>query len=114
MSEKQRLYRNVVVIFSAQLVLFLRGLLIMPVVIKMAGVAVFGAYVIVGSFVTFVFAVSALGTNYAYRRKLPSTPALSDQRALLMPQLQETVASSQNQTATANPNLPGAPATTTR
>ena len=87
MTEKQQLFRNIVLTFLAQLLLLLRGLLVMPIIVKMAGVDVFGAYVILGSFITFVYAVSALGTNYTYRRQLPSTNSLSQRRALMMPQL---------------------------
>ena len=87
MSEKNTLYRSIFSVLFAQLLLLLRGLLIMPVVIKTAGTAVFGAYVVLGSFITFIFAVSAFGTNYAYRRNLPSASSLLEQRALLIPQL---------------------------
>lgn len=70
-----------------QFLVSLRGLIIMPIIVKTAGESVFGAYILLSSIVVFIAGISSFGTNYAFRRELPSTDTGSQRCALLMPPL---------------------------
>ena len=71
----------------AQLLVSGRGLVMMPIIVKLAGDGVFGSYVLISSILVFIGGISSFGTNYHYRRALPSMPRTSDRRHILMPQL---------------------------
>lgn len=71
----------------------LRGLIFMPIIIKTAGESVFGAYILLASVVVFISGISSFGTNYAFRRGLPSTKTNQERRALLMPSICFRIAS---------------------
>ncbi len=70
-----------------QFLVSLRGLIIMPIIVKTAGDSVFGAYVLLSSIVVFLGGISSFGTNYTFRRELPATDKGSQRGALLMPPL---------------------------
>lgn len=87
MTETRRLGRNLVLNGLTQVLVHLRGLIVMPILIKMAGETVFGAFVLVGSFITFIHGISGLGVYYSYWRSLPAAEGRTERRRLLMPQL---------------------------
>ncbi|WP_165792338.1 polysaccharide biosynthesis C-terminal domain-containing protein [Thalassospira lohafexi] len=70
-----------------QFLVSFRGLIIMPIIVKTAGDSVFGAYVLLSSIVVFISGISSFGTNYTFRRELPSTDTGRQRCALLMPPL---------------------------
>lgn len=70
-----------------QFLVSLRGLIIMPIIVKTAGESVFGAYILLSSIIVFIGGISSFGTNYRFRRELPSTDIRSQRCALLMPPL---------------------------
>lgn len=76
-----------------QLLVSLRGLIIMPIIVKTAGESVFGSYVLLSSIVVFAGGISAFGTDYTYRRSLPATDSGRQRRDLMMPALAFRLAS---------------------
>ena len=51
----------------------LQGLLLIPLIVKISGPAVYGAYVLLASIFLIALTVSTMGIGYRYRRLLPST-----------------------------------------
>lgn len=86
-TESRRFGRNVLLNGLTQLLIHMRGLIVMPILIRMAGETVFGAFILVGSFITFLHGISGLGVYYSYWRSLPATKGRDERRRLLMPQL---------------------------
>jgi O-antigen/teichoic acid export membrane protein len=71
----------------AQVLVSIKGLLIIPIVTKVAGTAVFGGYSLLVSALTLLVAVSSLGTWARLRRYLPSETNGARRAALFHPQL---------------------------
>ena len=86
-SDLVRLARQLFLGLFVQGMIYIRGLIMLPLVIKLAGETVYGASVLLGSLVTFLFGVSAFGARYSYWRGLPAAASNAERKALLMPQL---------------------------
>lgn len=80
------LWRQLVFGFATQGLLFLQGLIVMPIVVRLGGAAVYGRYVLIATTVTLLFGVSALGAKYHFWRGLPLATSMAERRALMMPQ----------------------------
>ncbi len=87
MSIRRRFVLDTFATSLAQLLVSLKGLLIIPIVTKIAGTAAFGAYSLLVSALTILVAVSSLGTWARLRRYLPSEPDLARRAELFHPQL---------------------------
>lgn len=72
--------------FTAQLVNNLQGLVVLPIVIRSAGPAVYGAYILVNITVAQFFALLATGVAYRYTRNLVSASSSAERRRLFEPQ----------------------------
>ena len=59
----------------------------MPLIIKTAGVTIYGSYVLLASLLGFLFGISSLGVGFRCRRLLPATCGKEDRRTLFYPQL---------------------------
>jgi O-antigen/teichoic acid export membrane protein len=64
----------------------MQGIIVMPLVIRLAGLSVYGASVVWPSALAFIFAFSYFGVGYSYRRKLASAIDVSERRILFEPQ----------------------------
>lgn len=60
-------------------------LVLMPLVIKQAGAAPYGAYVVLSSIITLVTSFCTLGAGFSCRRALPSAPDAATRTALFIP-----------------------------
>lgn len=77
---------HLAIVFAAQIIVYLQGLIALPIVIRLAGEAVYGAYVLLLSMLLFLFGVCATGATYPYRRDLVSASSLEERRRLFEPQ----------------------------
>lgn len=66
---------------------YAQSIVLLPLVIKVAGVATYGTYNIVLSVMTIMFGVSSFGTGYRARRGLPSAPDGRARGELFAPQM---------------------------
>lgn len=87
MSYARAIGRQVIFGTVVQFLVSVRGLVVMPLIVKMSGETTFGTYVLLSSFVLFLGGISSFGTNYSYRRALPNLSDPADRRRILMPQL---------------------------
>ena len=58
----------------AQVLVYGRGVILLPILIRTAGVGVYGSYVLMLSTASFVFAASSLGVGFRFQRFIPSAP----------------------------------------
>ena len=75
------------VAISGQILIYLRGVILMPLIIKTVGVTVYGGYALLASILGFTFGVSSLGVGFRCRRFLPSAAGVPARRDLFYPQL---------------------------
>ncbi|MDD4601884.1 MAG: lipopolysaccharide biosynthesis protein [Negativicutes bacterium] len=67
--------------------IYIRGLLLIPLIIKTVGVTVYGGYALLVSLLGFSFGISSLGVGFRCKRFLPSAPDRQTKQALFYPQL---------------------------
>jgi O-antigen/teichoic acid export membrane protein len=84
--ENNSLGRDFAIVLAGQLMAFLQGLILLPIVIPLAGAAVYGAYVLIMSIVGLLFGVLGYGIPYRYQRSLASAPSFAERRRLFEPQ----------------------------
>jgi O-antigen/teichoic acid export membrane protein len=73
-------------IILGQLLIYLKGLIITPIIIKSVGSTIYGRYILLASFLGLVFGISSFGANFKYRRFLPSTKEMDRRNKLFYPQ----------------------------
>jgi len=77
--------RNLAIGLAGQCMVFVQGIVVVPVVIRLSGVSTYGAYVLLLSMFTLLFSV--LGwLPYRYQRNLVSAHGAAERRALFEPQ----------------------------
>lgn len=77
---------SLALIFAAQVIANLQGLIALPIVIRGAGAAVYGAYVLLLNVLFVLLAVMDTAMTYGYKRRLVSAGA-TERRELLGPQV---------------------------
>ncbi len=60
-------------VIAGQVLTSLTGLILMPIVIKAAGVTIYGGFVLLSLLLGIVFGISSLGTGFRAQRFLPAT-----------------------------------------
>jgi O-antigen/teichoic acid export membrane protein len=78
---------------AGHLLIQLQGLVLIPVVVKVSGPAVFGGYVLLLSYASIVFGVSSLGVGISAKRWLPGIAVMAERAARFYPQFWFQIAS---------------------
>lgn len=76
---------NVIVIVGVALV-YMQGIIIMPIVIKGVGVAIYGGFVLLTSILGIAFGISSFGVGFRARRFMPSAKHMMERRDLFYSQ----------------------------
>lgn len=71
---------------AGHLLVFVQGLVLTPVVIKVAGPETFGGYVLLISYMSIMFGISSMGVGVSAKRWLPSTSGVAERAAMFYPQ----------------------------
>ena len=82
---KSFLRDNAIVIVGVALV-YMKGIILMPIIIKTVGVTIYGGFVLLFSVFGIVFGISSFGAGFRARRFLPSTSGMQARRELFYPQ----------------------------
>ena len=64
----------------------LKGIILMPIIIKTVGVTVYGGFVLLSSLFGIIFGISSFGAGFRAKRFLPSTKDVQERRKLFYPQ----------------------------
>ena len=76
---------NLIVIIGHILV-YMKGIILMPVIIKTVGVTVYGGFALLSSILGFIFGISSFGVGFKAKRFLPSARTLSERKELFYSQ----------------------------
>lgn len=93
MSFYKSFVKNNSLVLSGHLLVQARSLIIIPVLIKAAGVSIYGGYVLVISLLSLAFGLSSLGVGFKFKRFLPSAEGPAAARGLFYPQFYFQLAS---------------------
>ena len=72
--------------FFVQILIYAQGLVLTPIIIKVAGPEVFGSYVLLMLYLGVMFGISSMGVGISAKRRLPSTDDKHDRADLFFPQ----------------------------
>ena len=86
MARRNRLGIDFLVLLAGQAMMVLQGIIVLPFVIKLAGEATYGAYVLLLSLVGWLFSLLGCGIPYRYQRNLVSAASFEERRELFEPQ----------------------------
>lgn len=86
MATRNRLGIDFLVLLAGQVMMVLQGIIVLPFVIKLAGEATFGAYVLLLSLVGWLFSLLGCGIPYRYQRNLVSANTFQERKQLFEPQ----------------------------
>lgn len=78
--------RDNTVVLAGTLLVYMQGIILMPVVIKNVGSETYGGFVVLSSILSVVFGLSSLGIGYTAARMMPSAASLDQRRRLYIPQ----------------------------
>ena len=76
---------NTVVIIGHILV-YMKGIILMPIIIKTVGVTIYGGFVLLSSILGIIFGISSFGAGFRAKRFLPSTGEMTVRRELFSQQ----------------------------
>lgn len=74
------------IVIGGHILVYLKGIIIMPIIIKSVGVTTYGGYILLTSILGIAFAVSSLGAGFKARRFMPSAKRMTERRDLFYPQ----------------------------
>lgn len=79
--------RDNAVVIAGHILVYLKGIILMPIIIKSVGVTTYGGFALLTSIFGIAFGLSSLGTGVTARRFLPSAGDMTERRKLFYPQL---------------------------
>jgi O-antigen/teichoic acid export membrane protein len=71
---------------AGHLLVFVQGLVLTPIVIKVAGPETYGTYILLISYMSIMFGISSMGVGFNAKRWLPSTSGAAERAARFYPQ----------------------------
>jgi len=77
---------NLALILAGQIAANLQGLIVLPIIIRMAGEGVYGAYVLLLNLLFVLVALMDTTATYGYKRRLVSATDMAERRRLFEPQ----------------------------
>ncbi|WP_162653340.1 polysaccharide biosynthesis C-terminal domain-containing protein [Lentilitoribacter sp. Alg239-R112] len=78
--------KNAIQTFASHLLIFVQSLTLTPLIIKLSGVETYGAYILLMSWLSIIFGISAFGVGVNAKRYLPSTEKKDKRADLFFPQ----------------------------
>ena len=86
----QTYYRSFVkdhaVVICGHILVYMKGIILMPIIIKTVGVTIYGGFVLLTSILGIAFGLSSFGAGFRANRFLPSAATMSVRRSLFYPQ----------------------------
>jgi O-antigen/teichoic acid export membrane protein len=74
------------VVIAGHILVYMKGIILMPIIIKTVGVTIYGGFVLLSSVLGIVFGISSFGAGFRTRRFLPATKGMQARRELFYPQ----------------------------
>lgn len=74
------------VVIGGHVLVYLKGIILMPIIIKTVGVEIYGGFVLLTSILGIAFGISSFGAGFRAQRFMPSAKAMSERGELFYPQ----------------------------
>ena len=74
------------IVIAGHILIYMKGIILMPIIIKAVGVTIYGGFVLVSSVFGIVFGISSFGAGFKARRFLPSAVGMQARREFFYPQ----------------------------
>lgn len=74
-------------VLTGHFLIYAQGIILMPIIIKTAGVTVYGGYALVVMSLGFLFGISSFGVGFKCKRFLPSAVDIKSRQKLFYPQM---------------------------
>ncbi len=74
------------IVLSGHILIYLKGIILLPILIKSIGVTVYGGYTLVITTLGLLFGISSFGVGFRYKRFLPSSVEKKARQELFYPQ----------------------------
>lgn len=87
MSLYKEFVRDNIMVLGGNILIYARGIILLPLVIKFFGVSSYGVYSLFVSYVSIAYGISSLGVGFQYQRSMPSAATTLERRQLFYPQL---------------------------
>ena len=85
-SLKKSFIKNNLWVTIGQIIVYAKGIIVLPILIKSLGVSVYGGYSLLLTFSGFIAGISSFGVGYRYKRFIPSETDLGEKRLLFYTQ----------------------------
>jgi O-antigen/teichoic acid export membrane protein len=85
-SYAQSFIKDNTIVHVGQILAYIHGIIIIPLIIKTVGVTIYGGFVLLSTTLGLVFGISSLGIGFKARRFLPSSQSMIVRRNLFYPQ----------------------------
>lgn len=86
----QSYYRSFIkdntVVIIGHILVYMKGIILMPIIIKTVGVTIYGGFVLLSSILGIIFGISSFGAGFRAKRFLPSTGEMTARRDLFYQQ----------------------------
>lgn len=86
MSDTRAFVKNNITVLASYILISLQGLLLTPILIKTAGITLYGGYVLLISMIGFIFGISTFGVGFRCKRFLPGIDDRQKRKALFFTQ----------------------------
>jgi len=88
--EIQSNYRSFIkdnaIVIVGHIMVYMKGIILMPIIIKTVGVTIYGGFVLLSSVLGIVFGISSFGAGFRAKRFMPSAGNIQARRELFYPQ----------------------------
>lgn len=74
------------VVIVGNILVYMKGIILMPIIIKTVGITVYGGFVLILSVLGIVFGISSFGAGFRAKRFMPSAVGMQARRELFYPQ----------------------------
>ena len=74
------------VVIGGHILVYMKSLIIMPIIVKTVGVTIYGGFVLLASLFGVAFGISSFGAGFRAKRFMPSAKTMSERRELFYPQ----------------------------
>ena len=85
-SYRRSFIKDNAIVIVGHLLVYMKGIILMPIIIKTVGVTIYGGFVLLSSVFGIVFGISSFGAGFKVRRFLPSAVGTQARRDLFYPQ----------------------------
>ena len=73
-------------VLASHVLIYMQGIILLPLIIKTAGVTIYGGYILLISAIEFIYGISSFGVGFRYKRFFPSSKDVKSRCELFYPQ----------------------------